>query len=255
MSMDLLGETFDIHGGGIDLVFPHHEDEIAQSEAATGQPFVRTWLHCAHLRMDGEKMAKSTGNIARVGQLVDAGVPPRAIRYGAALGPLPGAAQLLRRVARRPRRPRSSGSTRVLAALAAYREASGRRPDAPRRARRDRAPASRPALDDDLNVSAALGALFDGIRELNRRIDARSLSTADAGRAAGAASGTSTRVLGVAAPAERGARRRAPGAARRARRGARDPRLGGVGPAARRAARARASPSRTRATASAGGSW
>src|SRR6185436_13760046 len=65
MSMKHLGDSFDIHTGGVDLVFPHHEDEIAQSEAATGKPFVRTWLHCAHLQMSGTKMAKSTGNIAR----------------------------------------------------------------------------------------------------------------------------------------------------------------------------------------------
>ena len=81
MAMAHLGPSFDIHTGGVDLVFPHHEDEIAQSEAATGKPFVRTWLHCAHLRMDGEKMAKSTGNIARVGDLVAAGTSPRALRY------------------------------------------------------------------------------------------------------------------------------------------------------------------------------
>ena len=66
MSMAHLGPSFDIHTGGVDLIFPHHEDEIAQSEAATGQPFVQTWLHCAHLQMDGRKMAKSAGNIARV---------------------------------------------------------------------------------------------------------------------------------------------------------------------------------------------
>ena len=59
MAMTHLGESFDIHTGGVDLIFPHHEDEIAQSEAATGKPFVRTWLHCAHLQMGGEKMAKS----------------------------------------------------------------------------------------------------------------------------------------------------------------------------------------------------
>ena len=68
MSMKALGPSFDIHTGGIDLIFPHHEDEIAQSEAATGEPFVGTWLHCAHLQMSGSKMAKSTGNIARVGR-------------------------------------------------------------------------------------------------------------------------------------------------------------------------------------------
>jgi cysteinyl-tRNA synthetase len=77
MSMAHLGPSFDIHTGGVDLVFPHHEDEIAQSEAATGQPFVRTWLHCAHLRMGGRKMAKSEGNIARVSDLIVAGTSPR----------------------------------------------------------------------------------------------------------------------------------------------------------------------------------
>ena len=81
MSMAYLGPSFEIHTGGVDLIFPHHEDEIAQSEAATGQPFVRTWLHCAHLQMGGSKMAKSAGNIARVGELLAVGVSPRALRY------------------------------------------------------------------------------------------------------------------------------------------------------------------------------
>ena len=73
MSMAELGPSFDIHTGGVDLIFPHHEDEIAQSEAATGQPFVGTWLHCAHLQSGGTKMAKSTGNIARVTELLEPG--------------------------------------------------------------------------------------------------------------------------------------------------------------------------------------
>ena len=81
MSMAHLGTSFDIHTGGIDLIFPHHEDEIAQSEAATGEPFVQTWLHCAHLQSSGTKMAKSTGNIARPSELFEAGVSPRALRY------------------------------------------------------------------------------------------------------------------------------------------------------------------------------
>ena len=80
MSMAHLGPSFDIHTGGVDLIFPHHEDEIAQSEAATGQTFVQTWLHCAHLQSAGSKMAKSTGNIARVGEVLAAGVSPRALR-------------------------------------------------------------------------------------------------------------------------------------------------------------------------------
>ena len=81
MAMAYLGPSFDIHTGGVDLIFPHHEDEIAQSEAATGQPFVRTWLHCEHLRLGGAKMAKSVGNISRVMDLLDAGTSARALRY------------------------------------------------------------------------------------------------------------------------------------------------------------------------------
>ncbi len=199
MSMAELGESFDIHTGGVDLVFPHHEDELAQSEAATGKPFVGTWLHCAHLRMGGEKMAKSTGNIARVGDLVAAGVSPRALRYAllsvhyrAPLNytdeSLPAAAAAVERV------------DALLAALAAYRED---RPDDPTLpavldTMRERFEAG---LDDDLNVSEALAALFDGVRELNRRIDARSLSTADAARATDAVRALDA-VLGIAGPAE-----------------------------------------------------
>ena len=78
MSMRYLGPSFDIHTGGIDLVFPHHEDEIAQSEAATGKPFVQTWLHCAHLQMGGQKMAKRTGNFARPADIYADGASRRA---------------------------------------------------------------------------------------------------------------------------------------------------------------------------------
>jgi cysteinyl-tRNA synthetase len=181
MSMAALGPTFDIHTGGVDLIFPHHEDEIAQSEAATGKQFVRTWLHCAHLQMGGQKMAKSVGNVARVADLLAAGVSPRALRYalisvhyrasmqysdeslaaaGAAIERLD--ALLL---ALRAYREDGAGDASLDAALA---EARG---------------AFDAAIDDDLNVSAALAALFDLVRDLNRRIDARSLSTADAERA------------------------------------------------------------------------
>jgi cysteinyl-tRNA synthetase len=81
MAMDELGETFDIHAGGVDLVFPHHEDEIAQSEGATGKPFVRYWLHGEFLLLEGDKMAKSTGNIFNLQDLIDRGVKPSSIRY------------------------------------------------------------------------------------------------------------------------------------------------------------------------------
>ena len=198
MSMAHLGPSFDIHTGGVDLVFPHHEDEIAQSEAATGLPFVRTWMHCAHLRMGGEKMAKSTGNIARVADLVAAGVSPRALRYSLIAvhyrAPLNYSDESLAAAGAAVERIDA-----LLAALAAYREDREDDPDLPALldGTRDRFSA---ALADDLNVSEGLAALFDGVRELNRRLDARLLSTADAGRATNLLRDLDT-VLGVAAPA------------------------------------------------------
>lgn len=81
MSMKYLGETFDLHTGGIDNLFPHHENEIAQAEAATGKPFVKTWMHCAHLRVNGEKMSKSLGNFFTLRDLVEKGWSGREIRY------------------------------------------------------------------------------------------------------------------------------------------------------------------------------
>ncbi len=199
MSMAHLGESFDIHTGGVDLVFPHHEDEIAQSEAATGQPFVRTWMHCAHLQMGGEKMAKRTGNIARVGDLVAAGVSPRALRYALTSvhyrAPLNYADDSLTAAAAAVDRIDA-----LLAALAAYREEG---PDDPGLSTvLDGVRAGFEAgLDDDLNISAALGALFEGVRDLNRRLDARSLSTADAARATAFLRELDT-VLAIAAPAD-----------------------------------------------------
>jgi len=181
MSMAFLGPSFDIHTGGVDLVFPHHEDEIAQSEAATGQPFVRTWLHCDHLRLGGTKMARRIGNIARVADLLADGTSPRALRYAL--------------ISVNYRQPLEYTEASIEAATAAvgrldalvtaletYRQ---ERADAPELtieldAARTRFEA---ALDDDLNVSAALAAVFDLVRELNRRIADRALSTADAERA------------------------------------------------------------------------
>jgi len=81
MSMKYLGETFDIHAGGIDLVFPHHENEIAQSEGATGKPFVNYWLHFEHLKVEGETMSKSKGNYYTLRDLTAKGHSPRGIRY------------------------------------------------------------------------------------------------------------------------------------------------------------------------------
>ena len=183
MSMAYLGPSFDVHTGGVDLIFPHHEDEIAQSEAATGQPFVGTWLHCDHLRLGGAKMAKSTGNISRVVDLLGEGVSPRALRYalisvnyrqGLEYTPasLTAAAAAIERL------------DAVELALDAYAEGRADSPDLAGALDEARS-RFEAAMDDDLNVSAALAALFDLVRELNRRIADRSLSTADAGRALG----------------------------------------------------------------------
>jgi cysteinyl-tRNA synthetase len=182
MSMAHLGESFDIHTGGVDLVFPHHEDEIAQSEAATGRPFVRTWLHCAHLRMEGEKMAKSKGNIARVAELLEAGASPRALRYALIAvhyrqgldfseTAVEAAAAALDRL------------DTLLATLDAYVEDRADEQGLPGLLDRTRS-AFEDAFSDDLNVSAALATVFDLARETNRRLAARSLSTADATRIA-----------------------------------------------------------------------
>ena len=178
MSMAHLGESFDIHTGGVDLIFPHHEDEIAQSEAATGKPFVGTWLHCAHLRLGGEKMARRVGNIERVAELLDGGVSPRALRYA------------LLTVHYRQALEYTDGSIAaagaaidrldsLVAALTAYHDERAPDPDLGATLAAARS-AFEAALDDDLNISAGLAALFDLVRDLNRRIDARSLSTDDA---------------------------------------------------------------------------
>ena len=184
MSMRYLGESFDIHTGGIDLVFPHHTDEIAQSEAATGKPFVQYWLHNAFLQMGGQKMAKSTGNIERVPEIVGRGIPARALRlalisahYRTALSftedSLHAATAAVERL------------DAIAAALAAYQ--SDGADDGTLPALLDGARAAFiAALDDDLNISPALAAVFELVRELNRRLAARSLSTADAATALGA---------------------------------------------------------------------
>ena len=94
MSMKYLGETFDLHCGGVDLIFPHHENEIAQSECGTGQPFVRHWMHVEHLLVDDETMSKSKGNVFTIPELVAQGHRPEAIRYLLLAAALPQPAQL-----------------------------------------------------------------------------------------------------------------------------------------------------------------
>jgi cysteinyl-tRNA synthetase len=182
MSMAYLGPSFDIHTGGIDLVFPHHEDEIAQSEAATGLPFVRMWVHCAHLQMGGQKMAKRDGNIELPADVYARGHSPRALRYALIAAqyrvPLEFGEESLQAASAATERLGT-----VLAALDSYREdadADETLPDLLDAARRR----FTDALDEDLNTSPALAAVFELVRELNRRLAERRLSTTDAERAA-----------------------------------------------------------------------
>jgi cysteinyl-tRNA synthetase len=194
MSMRYLGSSFDIHTGGVDLVFPHHEDEIAQSEAATGQSFVRTWLHCAHLRMGGAKMAKRTGNFSRPADLYASGVSPQALRYALMAThyrsplefserSLPAATAAIERI------------SVAVAGLDAYTE---ERPNDGSMANllAQKRSAFAAGLEDDLNISEALAAMFDLVRELNSRVAARTLSTDDARQGAAAIRELDT-VLGV----------------------------------------------------------
>ena len=174
MSMKYLGETFDIHLGGADLIFPHHENEIAQSEAATGVQFVRYWMHCSHLIVDGTKMSKSLGNFFTVSELLEAGHDPIAIRY------------LLASV--HYRRPlnftfdaieqASASIARIRELLARIEERSESLPtndpscsSAVHVALRDAQQGFGRAIDDDLNSAGALGHVFSLVRDVNSALD------------------------------------------------------------------------------------
>ncbi len=169
MSMSLLGETFDIHTGGVDNIFPHHENEIAQSEGATGKPFVRYWLHAEHLVVEGEKMAKSKGNFFTLRDLLEQGHDPLAIRYLLVSVPyrqklnftfdgLHAAAQAVDRLANTLRR------------LAHSPEATGEGDLPPETVQRFRTE-FRAGLADDLNTARALGALHTLLRAVNAALD------------------------------------------------------------------------------------
>lgn len=178
MSQKYLGASFDIHTGGIDNIFPHHEDEIAQSEAANGRPFATYWMHCAHLMVDGRKMSKSQGNFHTLRDVLARGYSGREVRYellathyraplNFTFGSLDAARTALRRV--------DEFLTR-LADAAVGNAGSGKLP-AWAKVQADRFEA---AMDDDLNVSAALAALFDVIREGNAALDSNALSKEEA---------------------------------------------------------------------------
>jgi cysteinyl-tRNA synthetase len=169
MSMKYLGETFDIHSGGSDLVFPHHENEIAQSEAATGKPFVKTWLHASHLVVNGEKMSKSLGNFFTLRDLIQKGVKPSAIRYLLASVPY-----------RKPLNFTFDGLHQAQQSLDRlrnfrYRLTMEKFPAGENMELKARAQAAirsfEEAMDDNLNAAEALGAVFDLVREGNTTMD------------------------------------------------------------------------------------
>jgi cysteinyl-tRNA synthetase len=191
MSTALLGDEIDIHCGGVDNIFPHHEAEIAQSEGVTGKKFVRYWLHCAHLLVDGQKMAKSLGNFYTVPDVLAKGYTGRELRYA-----------LLRVHYRVPLNFTWEGMNearesigRIDEWLIRLREVAEKENVQPARnasqtdaGGRSTSNAQRPiekpdfenALDDDLNISAALGFLFETIRETNRAMDENKLDAASA---------------------------------------------------------------------------
>jgi cysteinyl-tRNA synthetase len=195
MSRQRLGASFDLHLGGEDLIFPHHEDEIAQSEGAAplepGQRFVKYWLHGAHLLVEGKKMSKSLGNYFTLRDLLAKGYSGREIRYllmtahyresfNFTLEGLNGARTAL---------------TRLDECLGKLRETAG---DLPANADSGFVTEFTTALDDDLNLSAAWAVVFDWIRDLNRRLAESSL-TAPQAAAAAAAWEKVNQVLGITA--------------------------------------------------------
>lgn len=169
MSSKYLGETFDLHTGGVDNMFPHHEDEIAQSEAASGKRFVKYWMHCAHLIVDGRKMSKSLGNFHTLRNVLDRGYSGREIRYvlisahyrqalNFSFDALDGARASLARLDEfMDRLKEKAGASAGQGALPEWAEKA-------RQGFKD-------ALDNDLGISEALAALFDMVHDGNKAMD------------------------------------------------------------------------------------
>ena len=178
MALRLLGEApIDIHTGGVDLVFPHHENEIAQSEGATGKEFSRFWFHIEHLLVDNQKMSKSIGNVHTVQDVLDKGFRLSALRYILLSGyyrkqlnftwtGLEQAEEALRRITDFLGRVESLASGSAHGAVAAR--------------VREAVDAFDAALRDDLNTAAGLAAIFDLIRALNIAMDAKEVGHGDA---------------------------------------------------------------------------
>jgi cysteinyl-tRNA synthetase len=170
MAIRYLGETLDIHAGGVDLIFPHHENEIAQSVSLTGKPFARYWLHSEFLLVDGQKMSKSLGNYYTLREVLARGYPPETVRYLLASVPyrkqlnftfegLKSAATAVDRLRnfqlRLDKEKFRAGSNEKLAMRAAQAEKQ-----------------FCASLDDDLNTAEALAAMFEYIRDANVAMDA-----------------------------------------------------------------------------------
>jgi cysteinyl-tRNA synthetase len=170
MSMRYLGETLDIHAGGIDLTFPHHENEIAQSEAATGKPFARFWLHSEHLMVDGQTMSKTLGNFYTLRDLLERGWRPEAVRYLLASVPY-----------RKQLNFTMDGLKAAATAIERLRNYklrlnTGRFPEGVNEALVQRTAEAvkrfEESLDDDLNTAEALGVVFEYVRDTNTAMDA-----------------------------------------------------------------------------------
>ncbi len=185
MSMELLGPHFDMHTGAVDNIFPHHENEIAQSEGATGGPFVNLWAHSEHLIVDGEKMSKSKGNFYTLADVLARRDDPAAVRYLFLSVPyrkklnftwegLAGAATAVERI--------RTGAARLAEVARSGRTKPGAF-DAKRRSQEFLA-AFRAGLEDDLNTPEALGAVFPFLRELNAAIDESALDAGEPRRRA-----------------------------------------------------------------------
>jgi len=181
MAMKYLGDTLDIHTGGVDLAFPHHENEIAQSEAATGKPFVRLWLHAEHLIIDGEKMSKSLGNFFTLRDLFAKGQKPSAIRF--LLMSVPYNRQL--NYTRDSLRQAESSVERLrnfAARLKTEPFPAGSNSEMHKRMERAERDFDS-GLADDLNTAVALAAVFDLVRDVNTAMDRRTFGQQDALRA------------------------------------------------------------------------
>jgi cysteinyl-tRNA synthetase len=163
MAMKYLGNPIDIHAGGVDLIFPHHENEIAQSEGATGQPFVQRWLHCQHLLVDNQKMSKSLGNFYTLRDLLERGYKAKAIRYS-----------LLATHYRQAQNFTLEGLAAAEAAVKRLQdfmanlqtaEGTGTPVDG---LIRNAVQQFEDGMDDDLNISLGLAAIFEFVRDVNR---------------------------------------------------------------------------------------